>query len=239
MSCTGVTAIDSAMDWVLTGLLWSETEAVNVKTPLVVGVPVIYPPALRPSPVGKVPDVIDHVYGAVPPAAESACEYAVPTVSPASDVVEILSAGAAMEMLNAAVWVSTGLLISETETVNGKVPLAAGVPVIDPPVLRLKPEGRLPDAMDQVYGAAPPLAESACEYAVPAVPAASDAVEMFTEVSVTVMFSDAAALCCGELESFAVAVNGKEPRMVGVPEMTPVELSERPGGRPPDEIAQL
>jgi hypothetical protein len=45
-----------------------------LKLPLAVGVPEIRPVDARVSPVGRVPEVIDHVYGEVPPAACSALE---------------------------------------------------------------------------------------------------------------------------------------------------------------------
>lgn len=47
----------------------SVTVTVKLEVPAVVGVPEITPAALRLNPAGKVPDVTDHVYGAVPPAA--------------------------------------------------------------------------------------------------------------------------------------------------------------------------
>ena len=46
------------------------TFAVKLLVPTLVGVPVIAPVlALRFKPAGRVPEIIDHVYGAVPPAA--------------------------------------------------------------------------------------------------------------------------------------------------------------------------
>jgi len=48
---------------------------------------------------------------------------------------------------------------SEAETVKLLVSLALGVPEICPVAeLRLSPAGRLLDAMDQMYGAVPPVA---------------------------------------------------------------------------------
>ena len=52
------------------------------------------------------------------------------------------------------------LLPPVTRTVKPDVPDAPGVPLIVPPPLRLRPDGRLPDASDHVYGVAPPLAVS-------------------------------------------------------------------------------
>jgi hypothetical protein len=64
------TTIDIAADFVWTGLPLSVTVAVNLDVPLAVGVPEIAPlltDKLRPA--GRLPVLIDHVYGAVPPLA--------------------------------------------------------------------------------------------------------------------------------------------------------------------------
>ena len=61
----------------------------NVDVPAVVGVPEIAPDALfNVSPVGKLPVVIDHVYGVSPPAAARVWPYEVPVVPEAN--VEVL-----------------------------------------------------------------------------------------------------------------------------------------------------
>jgi hypothetical protein len=54
------------------------------------GVPLIAPVIDNASPAGKVPLVNDHLYGADPPVAARVAEYAIPTVPPGSDFVEIL-----------------------------------------------------------------------------------------------------------------------------------------------------
>ena len=60
--------------------LESLTEMVTEKLPACVGVPEISPvPPASINPAGSEPDVIDHVYGVVPPLAPSVPEYAVPT----------------------------------------------------------------------------------------------------------------------------------------------------------------
>jgi hypothetical protein len=61
-SCDAATVIVMPTDLVCTGLLLSLTVAVKLNVPLAVGVPEIIP--LLPasvSPVGKLPEVIDHV----------------------------------------------------------------------------------------------------------------------------------------------------------------------------------
>ena len=46
-----------------------------------------------------------------------------------------------------------------TVTVMGKLPFAVGVPEMRPVVAaRLRPAGRLPEVIDQLYGAVPPVA---------------------------------------------------------------------------------
>ena len=52
---------------------------------------------------------------------------------------------------------------SVTLTVNVKLPMAVGVPERTPPVLRLRPAGRLPLEVDQVSVPAPPAACSVTE----------------------------------------------------------------------------
>jgi hypothetical protein len=52
----------------------SVTFAVKLEVPVVVGVPVMAPLALRPSPEGKVPFARDQAYGGVPPLAVKVAE---------------------------------------------------------------------------------------------------------------------------------------------------------------------
>ncbi len=55
-----------------------------------------------------------------------------------------------------------GLPLSVTVVVKLKVPLPVGVPEMTPVDDRLRPAGRLPEAIDQVYGEVPPLACRLC-----------------------------------------------------------------------------
>jgi len=80
-----------------------------------------------------------------------------PQLSPESAAT---GAGAVIEMLSAAVAVREAL--SVTCAVKPGLPAVVGVPPIVP-FDRLNPAGRDPDTIDQVYGAVPPLALSACE----------------------------------------------------------------------------
>ena len=71
-------------------------------------------------------------------------------------------------------WVAdkVGALESVTVTVKSKVPVAVGVPVIDPSAAaKLRPGGKVPDATDQVNGAVPPSTlNTLAEYATHSVP---------------------------------------------------------------------
>ncbi len=74
-----------------------------------------------------------------------------------------MGVAAATVMEVAADWVCAGLLLSVTVTVKLEVPLAVGVPEMMPvDGDRLRPAGRVPEVIDQVYGDVPPLACSAC-----------------------------------------------------------------------------
>jgi hypothetical protein len=96
----------------------SVTCTVNDTVPAVVGVPEIAPvDATKLSPAGKVPELIDQVYGVVPPLACSAAEYPVPTVPPDNDAVVTVggcAAAAATVMLRFALAVAAGELESLT-----------------------------------------------------------------------------------------------------------------------------
>jgi len=75
-----------------------------------------------------------------------------------------------------------GELESVTPTVNDEVPAAVGVPVICPKPFRVKPCGKVPEPTDQEYGAVPPLAASAVEYALFAWPEGRELTETASEV---------------------------------------------------------
>jgi hypothetical protein len=80
-SATGMTESGVALttsvrvaDAVCTGLLRSETVTVKEKLPLVEVVPEIVPLEDSAIPAGRLPEAIDHEYGAVPPLARIVCE---------------------------------------------------------------------------------------------------------------------------------------------------------------------
>jgi len=77
-----------------------------------------------------------------------------------------ISASTAMTvMLN--VWVAVAEALSLTVTVNSDVPVADGVPVIEPLVESVKSENSAPDEIDHAYGGFPPVATKDCEYGRP------------------------------------------------------------------------
>ena len=72
----------------------------------------------------------------------------------------VIFSGAAVTVTDNA-WVAlkdVGVLESVTFTLKPKVPGAVGVPLIRPDELSCRPDGREPNATDQVYGPMPPEA---------------------------------------------------------------------------------
>ena len=74
LGALAVIAIDIEADCVWTGLLLSFTVTVKFAVPLAVGLPEIAPLLARLSPAGRLPELIDQVYGVVPPPALSVLE---------------------------------------------------------------------------------------------------------------------------------------------------------------------
>ena len=66
--------------------------------------------------------------------------------------------GEAGVMVRVNAFVADALFLSVTCTVKLAVPVAVGVPLRTPPLLKLNPAGKLPDASDQLYGVVPPVA---------------------------------------------------------------------------------
>jgi hypothetical protein len=130
---------------------------------------------------------------------------------------------------------------SVTCTVKETVPVVVGVPEMTPvDATRLNPAGNVPALTLQVYGVVPPLACSAVEYAVPAVPPGSDVV-----VTVGACGAAATAMLSAFVPvlfaaSVTCTVNDAVPAVVGVPEIAPVDAtSVRPAGRVPALIVQV
>ncbi len=121
---------------------------------------------------------------------------------------------------------------SVTRAVKLEVPAVVGVPEISPvAALSVNPAGSEPVLLDHVYGGVPPVAVKVCEYGMPIVSAGREAV-----VTVRAGLIDMvnAWLAVARVLSRTVTVNPVMPRVVGVPEITPVEvLSIRPAGSEP------
>ena len=78
---------------VWTGLDESATLKVRLEVPLAVGVPEMTPVAgARLSPAGRLPDVMDQVYGVVPPVALSVAEKSLFGIPPGK-LVEVMASG--------------------------------------------------------------------------------------------------------------------------------------------------
>ena len=86
-----VAAILRDADWICDGDPLSVTATTKFEDEVEVGVPEITPEGDRVSPVGRLPELTDHVYEAVPPLARRLCEYAVPLVAAASEVGVMLN----------------------------------------------------------------------------------------------------------------------------------------------------
>ena len=124
----------------------SVTCTVTEKGPLLRGVPLMVPLALKVSPPGREPALSDHAYGGDPPAATSTCEYAAPTTPAGSNAVVMLRAGGLIVSDSVAV-VETDAL-SVTLTVKLLAPAIPGVPEIAPPADIVSPEGSDPLDID-------------------------------------------------------------------------------------------
>lgn len=91
---------------------------------------------------------------------------------------------------------AVGVVESVTFAVKVNEPDAVGVPEIVPPEESVKPPGKAPELMLQLYGVVPPLDASVVEYAVPTVPDGTELVEIVTGVTAAeiVMLSDSVAV---------------------------------------------
>lgn len=155
-----VAAITRLKDFEAVRLPESTTWKVSGNVPLGVGVPLMRPlDELSARPAGNEPEIIDQLYGAVPPEAWSVWLYvAFTTPCVRADVVTV-SGGMAGLMTILSDCVAVWLAESVTLAMKTKVPAAAGMPEIAPVEgVRDKPVGREPDWRDHVYGSVPPVA---------------------------------------------------------------------------------
>jgi hypothetical protein len=145
----------SGPETVLFGLPESVTMTVMFEVPGAVGVP----PTVQPvsvSPAGKVPDVMEQLYGVVPPLASIVALYTTPTV-PFGNVFVRTSAAGLITMVSGPDVVCVGEPASVTFTVTVELPAVVGVPLTVHPLM-LSPAGNVPDVITQLYGDVPPLA---------------------------------------------------------------------------------
>jgi hypothetical protein len=133
--------------WDRAALSW--TVAVKLDFPLAVGAPEITPAGESARPIGRLPDVTDHVYEGTPPVACKDCVYAWPKIAEGSEEATIVKAGAATEMVIAVDFVWFGFSASFRVTLKEKFPDALGVPEITPVVAaKVSPEG---SALDDTF----------------------------------------------------------------------------------------
>ena len=218
----------------------SVTCTVNDVVPAVVGVPEITPvAATRLNPAGSVPALTLQLYGVVPPLACSVAEYAVPAVPPGKDVVVTKGGCAVVATTILSAFVAMLFPASLTCIVKDAVPAVVGVPLICPVELfSVRPAGKEPEMIAQVYGVVPALACSVVEYAVPTVPPGSDVVVTIGGCAATVILKALVPVLFAA--SFTCIVNDAVPAVVGVPEMTPVDATRlSPAGSVPALTVQL
>jgi hypothetical protein len=144
----------SEPETVLFGLPESVTITVMFEVPGAVGVPpTVHPVSERPA--GNVPDVIEQLYGVVPPLVSIVALYTTPTVPLGKEFVIVRAAGL-ITMVSGPDVVCVGEPESVTLTVTVELPAVVGVPLTVHPLM-LSPAGSVPDVMLQLYGDVPPL----------------------------------------------------------------------------------
>jgi hypothetical protein len=115
----------------------------------------------------------------VPPVALNEPEYAVPIVPEGRTDVITFNDEAATSIVILTDLLCAGLPESETVAVKRAATLTAGVPEITPVLAaRLRPDGKLPAPIDQLYGAVPPFACKVAVYAEPLVAGPKPGVEI-------------------------------------------------------------
>jgi hypothetical protein len=159
---------------------------VKLKEPEAVGVPEIVPDEESARPPGNAPVLMLQLYGVVPPFAASVVEYAVPTCPEGTETVLIctgVTAAATVRVNDLVVVCAVGVVESVTLAVKLKEPDAVGVPEIVPAEDSVRPPGKAPALMLQLYGVVPPLAASVVVYAVPTCPEGTETVLICTGVT--------------------------------------------------------
>ncbi len=125
-----------------------------------------------------------------------------------------------------------------TVAVNGKVPIAVGVPEMVPPALNDKPGGSDPAEIDHVSGCVPPVAVKLVGgYPTFTVPVGRAVWLTVIAGGLTTIWNWPLAVRCAA--SVTVAVNENVPVDVGVPVITPAGLKLNPGGSAPEVMDQV
>ena len=121
---------------------------------------------------------------------------------------------------------------SVTVTVNVKVPVTGGVPVREPPALRLNQVG-IPEAV-HVYGLVPPVAANWSVYNKPTVAAGSGELVVIASGAPSAGFTTSVnvELAVFSWESVTVTVNVSVPAAGGVPRRAPPVLRPNQVGNP-------
>ena len=127
--------------------------------PVLVGVPEIFPvEGLRSSPGGNAPLVTPQTRVPMPPVTDTVWLYATLNDPAGRDVVVIVGgAGKPIVIDRGFVAVSWGTPESLTRKVGEDVPAVAGVPLITPDGLRLRPAGNDPLLISHVFPPVPPV----------------------------------------------------------------------------------
>ncbi|MEO8368210.1 MAG: hypothetical protein ABI806_03350 [Candidatus Solibacter sp.] len=143
-----------------------------------------------------------------------------------SNVVGTQSTGGVTVMMQLLVVVvaCTPGVESVTLTVKENGPPVVGVPVIAPVVgLSVRPAGRAPEAIANVYGAVPPVTVIAELYGAPTVPVVAETHSaVIVGGAMVIEQPELRDTACPPVESVAVTVKLKVPDAVGVPEMEPL-----------------
>ena len=122
--------------------------------PATVAVPEMTPAVLRLKPDGRLPLMIAHVIGAVPAVVFSRKLYGVPATL-AGKVTTLITGATAVLTMSIDRTIEKKPATFSALTVKPNVPIDVGVPEITPPVLKLRPGGKLPASIDHVIGAVP------------------------------------------------------------------------------------
>jgi hypothetical protein len=208
----------------------------KLTVPAVVGVPEIKPLLkFNDRPAGKLPRDTDQAKGAEPPETATVWEYAVPTVPPGNDEIEMVGANA-IEIEST--FVSFAPTASTTCSVKLNNPAAVGVPEIAPVLaLRLSPAGSGPGDNDHVNGCVPPVTAAVWEYTALTVPFASTLV-VIDGAAPIVMVRALVAVAPTLSVTFSVIL--EVPATVGVPVIAPVfALRLSPAGSGPGDNDQV